>query len=144
LFITEGVLPYFSTQDAALLASALYAAPSSRFWIQDFDNAGSRRLPRAWAEKLRYAPLLFDIPDWFAFFAQCGWRPARVTSNLEESQRIGRPYPWDLPYGLILRALPRAMREKILGLSGVALMQRVADPQTLGVNAAATPQKALH
>jgi hypothetical protein len=45
---------------------------------------------------------------------------------LEESQRINRPYPVDFPFGLILRALPQAMSQKILSLSGVVLMQRAA------------------
>jgi methyltransferase (TIGR00027 family) len=130
LFITEGVLPYFCADDAALLAAELYAAPASRFWIQDFDNAGSRRLPRGWEAKLQAAPLLLEVTDWFEFFARFGWRPAQVTTNIEESHRIARPYPWDFPYGFILRALPMAMREKILGLSGAVLMHRVAVPST--------------
>lgn len=137
LFITEGVLPYFSVTDAASLASALRAAPTGQFWIQDFDNAGSRRLPRGWAEKLQAAPILFETKDWFEFFAQYGWRSAHMISNFEESHRINRPYPFDFPYGLLLRALPKAMRENILGLSGAVLMQRAARPST---NASATAE----
>jgi methyltransferase (TIGR00027 family) len=125
LFITEGVIPYFSVHDAAVLAGDLHAASASRFWIQDFDNAGKRRLPRGWETKLKAAPFLFEVKDWFGFFEKYGWRPARVTTNLEESRRINRPYPLDFPFGLILRALPRAARDRILSLSGAVLMQRV-------------------
>jgi hypothetical protein len=124
--ITEGVLSYFSAHDAAILAEELAAFPSIRFWIQDFDNAGRRRLPRGWAAKLKAAPFLFKVNDWFHFFKQYGWQPCKVITNFEESQRIYRPYPIDFPFGLILRALPEAMSQKILSLSGVVLMQSVA------------------
>jgi methyltransferase (TIGR00027 family) len=126
LVITEGVLSYFSVHDAATLADDLAEIPSIRFWIQDFDNAGQRRLPRGWAAKLKAAPFLFEVKDWFAFFEQCRWRRRTVITSLEESQRINRPYPFDFPFGLILRVIPKAMSKHILSLSGAALMQRIA------------------
>jgi methyltransferase (TIGR00027 family) len=126
LVITEGVIPYFSILDAASLASELHATPSICFWIQDFDNAGQRKLPRGWEEKLNAAPFLFKVKDWFEFFEKHGWRSSRVITSFEESQRIKRPYPLDLPFGLIMRALPKAMSQKILSLSGAVLMQSVA------------------
>jgi methyltransferase (TIGR00027 family) len=123
LVITEGVLSYFSVHDAATLADDLAAIPSIRFWIQDFDNAGEHRLPMGWAEKLKAAPFLFKVKDWFEFFKKYQWQPCKVITNFEESQRINRPYPVDFPFGLILRALPKAMSQKILNSSGAALMQ---------------------
>jgi methyltransferase (TIGR00027 family) len=125
LVITEGVLPYFSVHDAATLAEELAAFPSIRFWIQDFDNAGRRGSPRGWDAKLKAAPFLFKVKDWFEFFEKYAWRSSHVITSLEESQRINRPYPLDFPFGLILRALPKAMRQKILSLSGAVLMQSV-------------------
>jgi methyltransferase (TIGR00027 family) len=126
LVITEGVLSYFSVHDAATLADELAAFPSIRFWIQDFDNAGQRRSPRGWEAKLKAAPFLFKVKDWFEFFEKYGWRSSHIITNFEESQRINRPYPLDFPFGLILRALPKAMSQKILSLSGAVLMQSVA------------------
>jgi methyltransferase (TIGR00027 family) len=126
LVITEGVLPYFSIYDAATLADELAAIPSIRFWIQDFDNAGKRRLPSGWGAKLKAAPVLFKVKDWFEFFEKYGWRSSQVITSFQESQRINRPYPLDFPFGLILRALPKAMSQKILSLSGAVLMQSAA------------------
>jgi methyltransferase (TIGR00027 family) len=126
LVITEGVLSYFSVHDAATLADDLAAIPSIRFWIQDFDNAGQRRLPRGWAAKLKAAPFLLKVKDWFEFFKKYRWQRCIVITSLEESQRINRPYPIDFPFGLILRVLPKTMSEKILSLSGAALMQSIA------------------
>lgn len=122
LVITEGVLPYFSVHDAATLASDLHAASSFRFWIQDFDNAGQRSSPKGWDKKLEAAPILFKVKDWFEFFEKYGWRSSQVITSLEESQRIGRRYPIDFPFGLLLRALPKAIRQKIHSLSGAVLM----------------------
>jgi len=134
LVITEGVLSYFSIPEVATLATELQAAPSIRFWIQDFDNAGQRRLPRGWAAKLKEAPILFKVNNWFEFFEKYGWRSSHVITSLEESQRINRPYPLDFPFGLMLRALPKAMREKIQSLSGAVLMQSIAGSSSKPLN----------
>ncbi len=124
LAMTEGVLPYLPNQDVASLATDLLAIPSIGGWIQDFDNAGRRRLPRGWEQKLRAAPLLFDVRNWFEFFETYGWRPSRVITSIEEARRIKRPYPIDFPFGLVFRVIPKSWRDRILSLSGAALMQR--------------------
>jgi methyltransferase (TIGR00027 family) len=124
LVITEGFISYFSNYEISTLAADLCAVPSIRLWIQDFDNAGKRRLPTGWRKKLEAAPFLFEVKDWFGFFEKYGWQSRKAITTAEESKRIGRPYPWDLPYGLFFRALPKDMRQKILSVSGVALMQK--------------------
>jgi methyltransferase (TIGR00027 family) len=125
LVITEGVLTYFSLYDAATLAADIHACGAIGLWIQDFDNTGQGRPPRGWAEKLKAAPMVFNVKDWFGFFEKYGWRSARVITSFEESQRINRPYPLDFPYGLLLRALPREVRQRIHSSSGAVLMQRI-------------------
>jgi methyltransferase (TIGR00027 family) len=122
LVITEGVLSYFPAHEVSSLASDMRAIASIRLWIQDFDAAGQRPLPRGWEKKLQAAPLLFKVRNWFEFFEKYGWRRSRVISNCDEAEAINRPYPLDFPFGLILRLLPKAMRRDILGLSGAALM----------------------
>ena len=124
LVITEGVISYLSNDDAAQLSSDLFASAAIRFWIQDFDNAGKRRLPRGWEKNLQAAPFLFEVEDWFDFFKKSGWRTRKIITNVEQSRHIKRPYPIDFPFGLILRALPAQMREKILGLSGAVLWEK--------------------
>jgi methyltransferase (TIGR00027 family) len=126
LVITEGFISYFPSYEIAELAGELSAIPSIRLWIQDFDNAGKRRLPTGWGKKLKAAPFLFEVKDWFGFFEKYGWKPSKTITTADESERIGRPYPWDLPYGLLFRALPKDMSRKILALSGVVLMRSSA------------------
>jgi methyltransferase (TIGR00027 family) len=125
LVITEGFISYFSNYEISNLAGDLRAIPSIRSWIMDFDNSPKRRLPSGWAKKLQAAPFLFEVTDWFGFFEKYGWKSVKTITTADESKRLGRPYPWDLPYGLLLRALPKEMSQRILSLSGVVLMQRL-------------------
>jgi methyltransferase (TIGR00027 family) len=127
LVITEGFISYFSNDDVAILAKELLAMPAA-FWIQDFDNAGARKLPKGWAKKLEAAPFRFRVSNWFEFFKQSGWQPHTVISCAEESKRINRPYPLDFPFGLLMRALPKEMSQKIQGLSGAVMMKPGAAP----------------
>jgi methyltransferase (TIGR00027 family) len=127
LLIAEGVIPYFSNEEVASLARALSAIPSFRYWILDFDNAGKRRMPRGWARKLQAAPFLFSMDNWFEFFKQTGWRPRKMITSAEESERVNRPCPFPFPWGLIMRALPE-IRRKVLTVSGAVLLEKNATP----------------
>jgi len=123
----EGVIPYFSNEEVASLARALSAIPSFRYWILDFDNAGKRRMPRGWARKFQAAPFLFSMDNWFEFFKQTGWRPRKMITSAEESERVNRPCPFPFPWGLIMRALPE-IRRKVLTVSGAVLLEKNATP----------------
>ena len=124
LVIAEGVIPYFSNADAATLAADLSAIAPFRHWIMDFDNAGKRPMPPAWEKRLKSAPFLFQVDDWFEFFKQFAWRPAKVITSAEHSEAINRPYPYSFPQGLLMHSLPASVRRRILGLSGAVLMRR--------------------
>jgi methyltransferase (TIGR00027 family) len=124
LMIAEGVVPYLSNDDVASLADDLHA--NSQSWILDFDNAGIRSTPRGWARPLEAAPMLFQPIDWFGFFENCGWHAQQVITSAEESERLNRPYPPSFPRGLLMHALPRAVRQRILGVSGAALLGTAA------------------
>ena len=126
LVISEGVIPYFSTDDVAHLAQDLYRVPSFCHWIHDFDNAGERRkMPRSWEKVLEAAPFRFQVKDWFEFFKQAGWQAHKVITSAEESEQLHRPFPLVFPFGLLMRALPKTMRRQILGLSGAVRMGKL-------------------
>ncbi len=126
LLIAEGVMPYMSNEAVADLGRELHAIPSFYYWILDFDNAGVRKTPKRWAEQLKAAPFLFRPGDWFKFFADCGWRVRRVITSAEESDKLKKPYPLVFPQGLLMRALPREVRRKIMSASGAALLTKDA------------------
>jgi methyltransferase (TIGR00027 family) len=123
LLIAEGVIPYLSNDEVRNLAQDLGAIASFRHWILDFDNAGSRKLPKSWANRLRAAPFLFDVTDWFKFFEESGWDQLQVITSAEESERLGKPCPLTFPLGLIMRSLPSEMRKRILSVSGAVLLE---------------------
>lgn len=124
LLVAEGLIPYLSNDEVTSLARDFCSIASFQHWILDFDNAGIRRMPRAWAKKLKAAPFLFQVNDWFAFFERAGWRPRKVVTSADESERIHRPYPLSFPLGLIMRALPEALQRRILSASGAVSMQK--------------------
>jgi methyltransferase (TIGR00027 family) len=124
LLIAEGVIPFLSNDVVGGLAEELHAIPAFRRWILDFTNAGQRKMPRKWAEKLSAAPFLFQVDDWFEFFGKSGWRSQVVVTTLEESVRMARPLPWDFPRGFVMRALPRDLRRRILSVTGAVLLER--------------------
>ncbi len=128
LLIAEGVIPYFSNDDAAGLAKELYAIASFRHWILDFDNAGTRPMPREWEKRLRAAPFLFQVDDWFDFFRKFGWHPSRTITSAEQSDEIKRPYPFAFPLGFVMRVLPASVRRHILSLSGAVSLQKQRPP----------------
>lgn len=124
LLIAEGVIPYLSNDDVASLARDVMAVPAFHSWILDFDNAGNRKLPKSWAKRLQAAPFLFQVDDWFKFFETCSWHPRKVITSAEESERLGRPYPFAFPLGLLMHALPRDVRRRILSASGAVLLEK--------------------
>lgn len=125
LVISEGVIPYFSNIQAFELAQDLHSIPSLRYWIQDFDNAGTRSAtPKRWEKALANAPMCFQVPDWFAFFAEAGWRPHFLITSADEADRLQRPCPPWSPRGLLMRALPATVRRQILGSTGAVLMEK--------------------
>ena len=124
LLIAEGVIPYWSRDDVAAVAQDLGSTQSFHSWILDFDNAGSRQTPKSWEKRLKAAPFLFQVPDWFKFFEQCGWHAQRTISSAEESARLHRPYPLTIPKGLLMRALPSEVRGRILSASGAVLLEK--------------------
>lgn len=124
LVIAEGVIPYLSNDDAAALAVDLASIAAFRHWIMDFENAGTRRTPRAWEKRLKSASFRFQVPDWFEFFERSGWQPCQVITSAQQSATINRPYPHAFPLGFLMHALPAAIRQGILSLSGAVLLRR--------------------
>lgn len=116
--LTEGLIPYLTSSDVALLAQDLLDVPNVKYWIQDYYAGNVRHMgPRAWRNHLRAAPFKFDVPNWLEFFAMHHWQALEKISLVEEAARLGRhpPLPW---WRMLLYALTPAkkraqMRERI-------------------------------
>lgn len=122
LVITEGVITYLTAEQAGRLAEDVQAEPKLRFWIQDYYSLRARLSRPPWRKKMRAAPLLFQAPDWFAFFGKYGFRPLERISVASEARRIGRRPPW--PWSLAVRLMPRSWFERGDGTMGYVLLER--------------------
>ncbi len=108
LVLTEGVVPYLSNDDAALLAEDLRTMDSVRYWIVDyFSNWAMKfRQRHQMGRRMQNAPFLFEPDDWFGFFKQHGWQPKTTRYLFDEGERLGRFPP-----------LPLAARAIYVGLA---------------------------
>jgi methyltransferase (TIGR00027 family) len=101
LVLTEGVIPYLTNDDVAELADDLRQVKKIGFWITDYFSPEA--IPfgeKMRARFMRNAPFQFNPQDWFAFFADHGWRAFGVRYISEEAKRLGRPIP--LPFFMLV------------------------------------------
>jgi O-methyltransferase involved in polyketide biosynthesis len=123
--LTEGLLPYLEPTQVRSLARDLLERRVIRYWIQDYYNGDlARDTMRPWQAKLEaVAPLRFSVPDWFAFFAEVGWRPAEKVRMVDEAARLGRRPPFPLWRLLLFALMPRSTREAARNRAGYALLE---------------------
>lgn len=127
LVVTEGVIPYLTNEQAGQLAEDLASVPTFRFWIQDYRRSGAGWRHTARLRKaLANAPMLFEHSDPLAFFAERGWRVKHDIRALDEGERIGRRFPIPFPFGILVRLLPRARRERFRSGAGYVLLERAS------------------
>ena len=95
LVLTEGVTPYFTSEQVARLAEDLRVRPSFRYWINDYLAPAAGRYVRRGRvlRLLKRTPIQFVPDDWFGFFRQHGWKAQDTRYLGEESKRVGRPSP---------------------------------------------------
>jgi methyltransferase (TIGR00027 family) len=125
LIITEGVILYLSSDDAAALSRDLFAIPSFHFWIQDYRQDGTKqRMPKSMKHAFKDAPLRFDKDDWLSFFAEHGWTLDEKILAHNESIRVKRPFPLMFPWSFLIRIAPRKTQEKWRQSSGYVLYKK--------------------
>lgn len=80
LVLTEGVVPYLSVEEAALLADDLRALDRARYWLVDYFSAEAMkfRYRKRMGRKMQNAPFKFVPGDWFGFFEQHGWQSREI------------------------------------------------------------------
>ncbi|MEO8004644.1 MAG: SAM-dependent methyltransferase [Betaproteobacteria bacterium] len=131
LVLTEGVVPYLSNEDAALLADDLRTMGSIRFWIVDYfsNRAMKFRQRHQMGRRMQNAPFLFEPDDWFRFFKQHGWQPKTTRYLYDEGERLGRLPPLPLMARVIYLGLaPFLSRERTLEMrrfAGYVLLEPV-------------------
>jgi methyltransferase (TIGR00027 family) len=131
LVLTEGVIPYLTVSDVAALADELHAQPAFHFWIVDYFAPCVRQFWQREARKHRMenAPFRFDPQDYFAFFAQHGWRSKGIHWMQDAARRFARPAPAFVRYFYLLRGLfmSKRARDEMRHSMAYILFERVPD-----------------
>jgi methyltransferase (TIGR00027 family) len=107
LVLTEGVVPYLSVEETALLADDIRRISNIRFWIAEYISPLVLKYRQSQARKrqMRNAPFRFKPTDWFGFFEQHGWRPREIRYFVDESKRLKRPIPLRGASRMMIRTL---------------------------------------
>lgn len=98
LILTEGVIPYLTNEQVAILAKDLRRQPHFHSWITDYFSPQALHYMRR-SKRMQNAPFQFAPHNWFDFFDEHGWSPESVRYVPEESVHLGRPIPepWIMP-----------------------------------------------
>jgi methyltransferase (TIGR00027 family) len=134
LVITEGVVPYLHTQEAALLADELRAHRPFRYWIVDYFNYFSPATlhfgMRFWLRmNMPNAPFRFDPDDYFAFFRRHGWTPREIRYLSDEAKKCNRPLEAPLRFRLaLMRLFMSKSRRDALNRSAAYVLFEPAEP----------------
>jgi methyltransferase (TIGR00027 family) len=93
LIVSEGLLVYFSREEASALAADLAGPPGFRNWVLDLVSPGLLRLMQKRMGshlELAGAPMKFGPEEGPDFFLPFGWKPVRVQSMLHVAARVKR------------------------------------------------------
>ncbi|HML30395.1 MAG TPA: SAM-dependent methyltransferase [Hyphomicrobium sp.] len=126
LVLTEGVVPYLTTDAAGALAGDLHALDHAAYWIVDYLSPQLLKYREGMMSgKMQNAPFLFRPADWFGFFEDHGWHREEVRYFGEEGDRLGRKIR--MPFMAVMATLARALfspaeRRNYKNAAGYALM----------------------
>ena len=127
LVLTEGVIPYLSTEEVGLLATDLFAQRNFRYWITDYFSTGFLSYYRRGGLRKRLgpnAPFRFFPDDWEEFFKESGWSLREMKYLYDEGVRLSRPPPVSWPLRMIFRLMPPKKRLEMARMTGYGLLER--------------------
>lgn len=131
VLLTEGVIPYLTTEAVAGLADDLKTIRGGSVdvsWIVDYFSPETMRYRKriAAGPHLRAVPFQFEPPDWFAFFARHGWAPGEMHYLADEAVRRGRRMPLPFLVRLVVkirRLLSAGKGDGLKRYAGYALLK---------------------
>ena len=126
LVITEGVIGYLTNEEAGKLAADLASVSGFEYWIMDLSQGRYRRNRRSRQlnEILKNTPIRFTHPRPIDFFSNYGWKIHTYIGILDETERIGRPFPTLFPWNILLKLFPKTIRRLGNKTYGYALFDR--------------------
>jgi methyltransferase (TIGR00027 family) len=133
LVLTEGVIPYLSTEEVGLLADDLKAQRAFRYWIVDYLSPMTKRFRRRVGLRMQMqnAPFRFDPDDYFDFFRQHGWAAKDIRYIREEARKLNRPLKGPLALRLslmLMRLFMTPSRRDALSKSAAYVLLEPVEP----------------
>jgi methyltransferase (TIGR00027 family) len=128
--LTEGVVPYLSNNEVALLANDLHSVENISYWLLDYSSPEARKfLKRSKIQnKLKNSPFKFAPSSWLDFFEKHGWHTKEIRYYFNESKKHKRPVPLPLiaKTFMFFKRLKMSAEEKRKWreLNGYALLQK--------------------
>jgi methyltransferase (TIGR00027 family) len=128
LVLTEGVVPYLSSDEVAALAHDLRNLNHAKYWLVDyFSSELMKYRQRQIGNRMKNAPFKFAPADWFGFFEGHGWRVREIRYLSEEAHRRGRQIELPLIATLVTNArqmfMSKARREMSRKFAGYILLE---------------------
>jgi methyltransferase (TIGR00027 family) len=129
LVLTEGVVPYLTSEDVASLADELRALDRARYWVVDYfaPEAMKYMQRKGVVGAMRNARLRFAPADWFGFFREHGWRLREIRYLAELGDQVRRPIPvhrlFKITMKIIAPLVPKERRDAFRKFTGFVLLE---------------------
>ena len=133
LVLTEGVIPYLSTEEASSLAGDLRKLDHVMYWLVDYFSPELLKFrKRQIGDRMRNAPFRFAPADWFGFFEEHGWRLKETRYLADEALRVGRRIDLPVLATVVTKArqmfMSKAQRDKSRKFAGYIMLEPEALP----------------
>ncbi|HEY2527338.1 MAG TPA: SAM-dependent methyltransferase [Xanthobacteraceae bacterium] len=133
LVLSEGLIPYWSTDEVALLAADLRARHAFRYWIVDYLSPMAKRYRVRIGLRMNMQKALFrfDPDDYFAFFRGQGWALKDIRYISEEAEKLNRPLQGPRTFRISLKFMQFWMTKShrnALGKSAAYVLLEPANP----------------
>jgi len=126
LILTEGVIPYLSPEEVAVLAQDLFAHERFCYWVAEYIRKDIYRYLQSAAREgeLKNSPFKFFPQEWYPFFEKYGWVEQETRFISEIASEFNRTLPLPAFARFILMFVPRRVKEQALRSSGFVLFER--------------------
>jgi len=127
LILTEGVIPYLSSEEVTGLAKDLFAIDRFAYWITEYFHPRVYRYLKETVrtQAMKNAPFKFYPDDWFGFFKNAGWAERETRYSGEIALEFKRRPPMPKWARLIFPFLPKKVREQSRRMAGYTIFARL-------------------
>ncbi len=128
VILTEGVIPYLSSDQVSELASDLRAQERFTHWIVEYFHPRVYRYLRSAVRELKMVntPFRFYPADWYGFFGSWGWTPRETRFGGEIAVEFNRRLPMPKWARWVMPFVPKRVREEALRTTGHMVFERTS------------------